>query len=120
MRRAAVVVVPSIWYEPCPLVVIEAFACGTPVIASKIGALSELVVNGVTGIHVTPADSGALAEAIGQMLQDPQETRKMGIAARQSYLERFAPATNRIALEDIYHKAIMTHRSRQLSSRIPE
>ncbi|MFY0038682.1 glycosyltransferase, partial [Acinetobacter baumannii] len=65
--RAAALVVPSLWYEGLPMVVAEAFAAGTPVIASRIGALAHLVEDGVTGLLVAPGDPAALAEAIERL-----------------------------------------------------
>jgi len=63
MRAAKVVVVPSVWYEPFGLVAIEALACSTPVIASRVGALEE-VVQAPQGVLVAPGQPGALAAAV--------------------------------------------------------
>jgi len=106
MRRAAVIVVPSIWYEGFPMVIVEAFACATPVIASQIGALAELVEDGVTGLHVPPADPAALADRIGHILRNPAEGRKLGRAARGTFMERYTPDVNLKLLETTYQNAI--------------
>lgn len=58
------VVVPSTWWENAPLVVLEAQRAGRPVICSGIGGMAELVEDGVTGLHVPPADPAALAETM--------------------------------------------------------
>jgi glycosyltransferase involved in cell wall biosynthesis len=65
---STVVVVPSIWAEPFGIVALEANYLGVPVIASRIGGLSEIILNGVTGLLVNPADPEALAKSIIQIL----------------------------------------------------
>ena len=62
LRRALALVVPSIWFEGFPLVVLEAYAAGTPVIASRLGSLGEIVADGTTGLLVPPNDPDALGE----------------------------------------------------------
>lgn len=66
LARADLLAVPSIWPENSPLVVQEAFLAGTPVMASRIGGLKELVTDGEDGILVTPGDVGAWARALGE------------------------------------------------------
>jgi glycosyltransferase involved in cell wall biosynthesis len=65
MARAAVVLCPATWAEPFGMVAAEAQACGTPVVAFRQGALSEVIVDGVTGFLVAPGDLRAAAAAIG-------------------------------------------------------
>ena len=67
MARAAVVVVPSICYEGLPTVIPEAFAAGTPVVASGIGAMPELVAEGVTGFLAAPGDPVSLVGALARI-----------------------------------------------------
>ena len=81
--------VPSIWDEPFGLVVIEAQARGTVVVASAVGALPELVVDGQTGYLVPPADPAALAAALGRVLADPRAADRLGDAMRIPTRERF-------------------------------
>jgi glycosyltransferase involved in cell wall biosynthesis len=106
MRRAAVIVLPSIWYEGMPMVVIEAFASATPVIVSRIGALPEIVEDGVTGFHVPPANSNALAERIGHVLRNPDEARRLGQAGRRTFLREYTSSTNLKLLEAIYERCL--------------
>lgn len=106
MSRAAVLVVPSIWYETFGLVVIEAFACGTPVIASRIGALAELVRDGVTGLLFEPGNSHALAEKMNWALAHPDEMAEMGRKARAQYEAEFSAEVNYQRLMAIYQEAI--------------
>jgi len=110
MRRAAVVVLPSIWYEPFGIVIIEAFASATPVIVSRIGALSEIVEDGVTGFHVPPSDTKALADRIEHVLRNPLEARRLGRAAYQTYVTNYTPSVNLKLLETIYKNVSMTSR----------
>ena len=105
MARAGALVVPSLWYEGLPMVVAEAFAAGTPVIASRIGALADLVEDGVTGLLVTPGDPADLARAMARILADPEAARRMGRAARAAYLRDWTEEATRSALLSIYRRA---------------
>jgi glycosyltransferase involved in cell wall biosynthesis len=105
MMRAAVVAMPSLWYEGFPNVILEAFACGTPVIVSQIGSLAEIVETGLTGYHVPVADVDSLGVCIKQLLSDPLRARQLGRTARRIFLERYTPAINLPMLENIYSKA---------------
>jgi glycosyltransferase involved in cell wall biosynthesis len=87
--EASVAVVPSL-YEGFSLPAIEAMACGVPLVATTGGALPEVVgKDGVTGLLVPPGDSGALATAIGRVLDDPELAARLGAAGRRRVLERF-------------------------------
>jgi len=77
-----IVVVPSIWREACPRQIIEAMSLGVPVIASRIGGIPELLVDGVHGLLVPAADANALAAAIQRIGDDPATRAVMGAAAR--------------------------------------
>ena len=78
MRRASVVVVPSIVLDACPTVVLEAMAAGRPVVASACGGIVDLVEDGVTGILVPPGDPIALAKALTSIVEDPEMAMAMG------------------------------------------
>ena len=87
--EAEVAVVPSL-YEGFSLPAVEAMACGTPLVATTGGALPEVVGNdGETGLLVPPADPGALAAAIGRMLDDPDLRARIGIAGRRRVEKEF-------------------------------
>ena len=87
--HAQVAVVPSL-YEGFSLPAIEAMACGVPVVATTGGALPEVVgTDGETGLLVPPNDPGALAGAIGRLLDDPDLRARLGDAGRQRVLGRF-------------------------------
>lgn len=106
MACAAAVVVPSLWYEGLPMVIAEAFAAGTPVIASRIGALADLVEDGVTGLHVTPGDAADLARAMDRIVETPEAARSMGQAARRVYERDWAEDVTTRSLLAIYAEAI--------------
>jgi glycosyltransferase involved in cell wall biosynthesis len=112
MRSAAAVVLPSIWYEGFPMVILEAFAHETPVIASRIGGIPEFIEDGVTGFLVPPATPSVLAQRLRQTVQEPALFRKLGHAGRQAFLTRYTPQVNLGALETIYSRAITEFRTR--------
>jgi glycosyltransferase involved in cell wall biosynthesis len=111
MRSAAALVFPSVWYEGMPITLIEAFAAGLPVVASRLGAMETMVQDGHTGILVAPADAGALAEAITRASADPAGLAAMGAAARNAYLETYAPDSNYARLAEIYASAVARRRA---------
>ena len=106
MTRAALLVMPSLWYEGFPMTLLEAFARATPVVASRIGSLAELVEDGVTGRLAAPGDPAALAAAIEAMLGDPVGAARMGQAAMSVARARYDPASNGARLEGIYREAL--------------
>ncbi len=111
MARAAAIVVPSICYENFPIAVAEAFAAGTPVIASRIGALAEIVEDGRTGWLVAPGDPANLAAAIDVATMNATEAGRRGAAARQAYLTHYTPRASLQALEAIYADALAERHS---------
>jgi glycosyltransferase involved in cell wall biosynthesis len=81
-RSARMVLVPSLWADACPTVVLEAMAAGRPVIAAASGGIVDLVVDGETGLLVPPGDVSALASAITSLLSDPEAAQALGAAGR--------------------------------------
>ena len=108
LGRAIALVVPSIWFEGFPLVVIEAFATGTPVIASRRGSLAELIEDGVTGLLVEPDNARHLAHRMRWANDHPDEMREMGVNARDAYEARFRGATHLAALLEAYRSVAGT------------
>lgn len=111
MNAAAALVVPSISYETFGLVVIEAFACGTPVIASRIGALAGLVEDGITGLLFEPGNAADLAEKMKWALAHPAEMAQMGRNARLEYERSHTADRNYRLLMNIYQEAIDARRA---------
>jgi glycosyltransferase involved in cell wall biosynthesis len=107
MGSAEFLVVPSIGVETFGLVVVEAFACGTPVIASRLGGLGNLVRDGVTGLLVEPGNARDLAAKIAWAHAHPEQMLAMGRAAREEYEANFTPERNYQMLMRIYEDAIV-------------
>jgi starch synthase len=87
--HAAVFACPSI-YEPFGLINLEAMACGTAIVASRVGGIPEVVVDGETGDLVPPGDPGALAAALRGALADPDRAARMGAAGRRRVETHFS------------------------------
>jgi glycosyltransferase involved in cell wall biosynthesis len=111
LARARCLVVPSQWYEGFPLAIVEAFAAGVPVVASRIGSLAELVEHGATGLLVTPGDAGELASALEWAWKHPEEMALMGARARRVHAERYSAERSHERLLEIYAAARASHRS---------
>lgn len=82
-RGARCLVMPSLWFETFGLVGAEAMSHGIPVIASRIGAVENLVEHEVDGLHVAPGNVAELADAIRQMWNNPMRCKQMGLAGRE-------------------------------------
>jgi D-inositol-3-phosphate glycosyltransferase len=89
LLRSAGVVACTPWYEPFGMVPLEAMACGVPVVASNVGGLADTVVDGLTGFHVPPRDSHALARAL-RRLRSPSVRTFMGRAASLRAQEHYS------------------------------
>jgi glycosyltransferase involved in cell wall biosynthesis len=106
MRQAAFLVLPSIGHEQMPMTVLQAFASGLPVIASRRGALTELVADGITGLLAVPGNAADLAAKIAWARTHPDRIEAMGRAARAEYEQHYTAPTNYTTLMDIYEDAI--------------
>jgi glycosyltransferase involved in cell wall biosynthesis len=104
--EAAFLVAPSQCYETFSRVIMEAFAKGTPVIASRLGAMAEIVEDGCTGLHFTPGDPVDLAAKVLQIVAEPLELARMRRAARQKFNENFTADSNHESLIAIYEQAL--------------
>ena len=102
---AQFLVVPSIWYETFGLVIIEAFAKAKPVIASRLGAMTELVRDGHTGLLFEPGDADDLAGKVTWASEHPAEMQVMGQNARRVYLQNFTAQENYDKIVEIYEFA---------------
>jgi glycosyltransferase involved in cell wall biosynthesis len=102
---ASVAIVPSQWFEGFPMVVVEAFACGTPVIASRLGSLAEIVREGVNGRLFTAGDPRALSTAVRAMFDAPEALRQMRKNAREEFDARYSAEAGFRALMEIYQRA---------------
>src|ERR1019366_5360066 len=110
MKGARFLVATSICYETFGLINVEAFACGVPVIASRLGAMEEVVTDGRTGLHFTPGNAEDLAAKVEWAWAHPEEMAAMGRAARAEYEAKYTAEHNYRMLMEIYRKAIAIHR----------
>jgi glycosyltransferase involved in cell wall biosynthesis len=107
MAHARCLVFPSELYETFGKSMIEAFSCGTPVLCSRLGAMEEVVADGVTGFHFSPADAPHLASTLARLWAMPApDYAAMRRAARQTYEAHYTADRNGGALEAIYEAAI--------------
>ncbi|MGE4441328.1 MAG: glycosyltransferase family 4 protein [Desulfomicrobium sp.] len=110
VNRATFLVCPSEWYEHFPMTIVEAFASGLPVIASRLGAMAEIVEDGRTGLHFRPGDAQDLANKVAWARAHPEEMAEMGKKARREYETKYTAQRNYQMLMEIYDKAMAHHR----------
>jgi len=106
MHKAAYLVMPSICYEQFPRTLVEAFACGLPVVASRLGPLGELIEHGRTGLLFEPGSAGDLADKLQFAASAPQAMRQMGDNARAEYAAKYTPQRNHDQLMEVYSAAM--------------
>jgi glycosyltransferase involved in cell wall biosynthesis len=104
--EAACLVMPSACYEHCPRALLEAFAVGTPVVVSGMGAMAEFVEDGVTGLHAAPGDPVDLAGQVAALLTDPDRLARLRRNARCAYETLYTARTNYDRLLSIYQQAL--------------
>ncbi|MFL5898671.1 MAG: glycosyltransferase [Solirubrobacterales bacterium] len=105
LHEADVLCAPSLSGESFGMVLTEAFAAGTPVIASAIAGYSDVVSDGVDGLLVPPGDPQRLAEELQRIHHEPERLREMGEAARRS-AQRYAWPRVADQVTDVYERAI--------------
>lgn len=99
-------VIPSEWYEGFPMAILEAYACGKPVLAARIGSLDELVVDGQTGRKFSAGDPTSLADVLTDMLASQSALEDMGRRARALFEANYTAEANLTRLLEIYGEAI--------------
>ena len=119
MKQARFLVFPSEWYEGFPLTIAEALACAVPVIASRLGALPEIVEDGRTGFHFTTGGADDLAAKAAWAWRHPDELAVMGQRAREMYRQNYTAERNYDMLMNVYRLAIENRRGR-LSASSPQ
>ena len=105
LRGARCLVVPSEWYENMPVTIVEAFACGIPVIASRIGSLDGIVKDGHNGLLFVPGDAAGLADCVRRLAEDKDLAVRLGAGARRSFEALYTARKNYDRLMDVYRHA---------------
>jgi len=104
--KSACNIIPSIWKEPFGMVVLEAWAKGRPVVAHHIGALSEIIADGVDGLLVSDHQPEQLGEAMLSLLQNPVRAQQMGHAGREKLKGKYSRKTWLDAIRPVLSEAI--------------
>lgn len=105
IRGSITTILPSEWYENCPMSVLETFALGRPVVGSRIGGIPELIEEGKDGLLFPPGNVEALRERLEWMIDHPMQAVKMGKAGRAKVENRFGPEVHYTKMLDIYERA---------------
>jgi glycosyltransferase involved in cell wall biosynthesis len=106
MGEAAFMVLSSVWYEGLPKTVVEAYSRGTPIVASALGALAELIEPGRTGLHFRPGDPDDLSRQLQWALEHPGEMGAMRATCRGVFEARYTAAGNAQLLDAVYRRAL--------------
>ncbi len=106
IKNAAALIIPSVCYEGFPMTLVEAFACGTPVIGSNLGGVQEIVINGRNGLHFAAGDASDLARKVEWAWARPAAFEAMGHAGRQDFEQLYSAETNYKRLLQIYETTV--------------
>jgi len=109
MKECRALLLPSIWYEGLPYTIIEAFATGTPVFASKIGSMEELIRDGYNGYHFAAGDAEGLLSTIVHFEGHPEEQEQLYENARKTYTGKYHPEIHYTSLLSIYENLLNVH-----------
>ncbi|MBS1502399.1 MAG: glycosyltransferase family 4 protein [Bacteroidetes bacterium] len=107
MKKSSALIFPSIWYEGMPMTLLEAFSTGTPVLASKLGAMENIVIDGYNGLHFESGNADNLLSKMGywHSLGD-EEKQIMSLHARSSYEKNYSPQKNLEEITTIYNQVV--------------
>jgi glycosyltransferase involved in cell wall biosynthesis len=108
MKNARFLVFPSEWYEGFPVTIAEAFACGVPVVGSRLGAMQEIIADGVTGLHFQAGDLQDMRRKMQWAWEHPAEIQEMGRRARQEFEQKYTAEQNILMLESAYEFAMIS------------
>jgi len=111
-QQARFLVMPSVWLETFGMVVIEAYAHGVPVLATRLGALADLIRDGTTGLLFTRGDRADLAAKLAELEHNPARNIEMSHAARREYQLLYSAEANAQLLRAVYHQAIHSKETR--------
>ena len=106
LQTASCIVMPSEWYENCPMTVLEAMGYGKPVIATTMGGLPELVEHHQTGVLVSPSKPEELAAAIDQIMASSHRRLEMGKRGRKKAEDDFSLARHNESIWNLYQEIV--------------
>jgi glycosyltransferase involved in cell wall biosynthesis len=106
IKRASFLIFPSRWYEGLPMIIIESYASGTPVIASKLGSMNSLIEHERTGLHFRPGDVVDLIKQVKWAASHPAEIEAMRGNARHEFEANYTADRNYEALMNVYDLAL--------------
>ena len=116
VTRSKAIIVPSRCYEGFPRVVVEAYAAGVPVVASRVGSLTELIEDGVTGLQVEMGDPDDMARALRQLADSDELCERLSVGARARYENLYSPQKTMGELFTIYREALAERDGRLATS----
>jgi glycosyltransferase involved in cell wall biosynthesis len=119
VKGARFLVFPSEWYEGFPVTIAESFACGVPVICSRLGSMQEIVADGRTGLHFRPTEADDLAAKVEWAWNHPEQMEAMGRGARMEFESKYTAERNFYLMKEIYEFAIGS-RSGRVETAEPE
>jgi glycosyltransferase involved in cell wall biosynthesis len=102
MRGAAALIFPSVWYEGLPMTIVEAYATGLPVIASRVGNLASLIEDERTGLLFRPGDPDDMAATVTRFFENTELGKRLGEGARREFERSYSAESNYAALMQIY------------------
>lgn len=105
LKKSMFMVMPSEWYEGFPMTIREAFACGKPVVASRLGAMAEIINDGATGLLFDTGNPNDLASKVRWLVEHKDFAISMGKSARLEFEAKYTAEKNYEILMEIYKKA---------------
>jgi glycosyltransferase involved in cell wall biosynthesis len=114
IKHAMFMVMPSEWYEGFPMTIREAFASGKPVVASRMGAMAEIINDGKTGLLFEPGNPDDLAEKVLWLAEHKEIAVQMGKSARVEFEAKYTAEKNYEILMNIYKIAIKIHNEKNV------
>lgn len=106
LKRCSGLLFPSICYEGFPVTILEAFSTGTLVLASRLGALAEIIDDDVNGLHFEAGNATDLMIKMAEANHYPDRSKKIAERGYQTYLELYTPEKNYEQLMGIYHQVV--------------
>ena len=104
LKATAFLILPSEWYEAFPHVILEAFACGVPILASRIGTLPDVIQDGLNGLLFEPSQTADLAAKVKWVVSHPDDARRIGMNGRAEYEAKYTADRNYERLIGIYRR----------------